>query len=260
MLKRQHIWWKAAGLLLTASPVLAQGAPEDMPPRADVIPLPQPRRTVIVPATPQPGTIVAPPNASCGPNCADKGDFWSAWARWHNQKHADCQAHMWGYPQEWKAPPLGATMHTHFRVMVANGEAAGMVLYRYDFADRASDSLNLHGRDRLTKIACMMAQNSYPIIIERTPEAPEVAEKRRTAILNILSMNNIPVTPDRVIIGPSIAFGMSGIEADRIQALMLENLRVQGAAVPIPAGGGGIGTGAVGPGSIGAGTGTGGGR
>ena len=147
-------------------------------------------------------------------------------------------------------------MHAHFRVMVANGEAASMVLYRYDFVDGA-DTLNLHGRDQLTKIACMMAQNTFPIIIERTPKAPAVAEKRRNAILNILSMNNISVSPERVIIGPSIAVGLSGVEAERINFLMMDNVRVQGAAVPIPAGGGSVGTGAVGPGSIGTGSGLG---
>jgi len=258
----QRIWWKAAGLLLAASPALAQTAPgrmaspEDMTVRADVVPntntLPPPRGTTIV--TPQPAPVVA-----VAPSCAPKEDFWAAWHHWRNEKHADCQAHMWGYHKEFEAPPLGATLHTHFRVMVANGEAANMVLYRYDFVD-GSDSLNLHGRDQLTKIACIAAQNHFPIVIERTPEDPKVAEARRAAVLNLLSMNNIPVTPDRVVIGPSIATGLSGVDAIEINVRMMENLRVQGAAVPIPAGGGGIGTGAVGPGSIGTGIGTGTGR
>ena len=47
-----------------------------------------------------------------------------------------------------------------------------------------------------------------------------VAEARRNAVLNLLSMNNIPVTPDRVVIGPSIATGLSGVEAVEI------NLRI----------------------------------
>src|SRR6516164_3809840 len=138
----RRVWLQAAGLLLAASPARAQ----DMPPRTyrptradvlgDVETLPQPR-----PAVTQPAPAVVPASPGCGQDCAAQPAA-SSWQRWRAEKHAACQAHIWGYPAEFEAPPLGATIHAHFRTMVANGEAAGMVLYRYDFVD-ATDALNL---------------------------------------------------------------------------------------------------------------------
>jgi hypothetical protein len=237
----RRVWLQAAGLLLAASPARAQ----DMPPRTyrptradvlgDVETLPQPR-----PAVTQPAPAVVPASPGCGQDCAAQPAA-SSWQRWRAEKHAACQAHIWGYPAEFEAPPLGATIHAHFRTMVANGEAAGMVLCRYDFVD-ATDALNLHGRDRLTKIAAMLQANGCPIVIERTPEAPGLAEARRAAIMNILAMNNIPVPPERVLIGPPIAAGLAGVEAHQLYIYSLRNLAVQAAPVPIPTGGAGIGT------------------
>jgi hypothetical protein len=146
---------------------------------------------------------------------------------------------MWGYPAEFQAPPLGATVHAHFRTMVANGEAAAMVLYNCDFVD-GRDVLNQHGRDRLTRIAAAMCANEFPLIIERTPEVPALADARRAAVLNVLAMNNIPVPPERVVIGPRIAYGLAGREAELLYGQQLQSLRIQG--TPIPA------TGVVSPG------------
>jgi hypothetical protein len=270
MRRTRHVWWKAAGLLLAAtaaSPALAQGVPgsmalpDDMPPRplptrpaataarSDVLPdggetLPAPRATV----TPAPAVSAASP--SCGTNCGAK-DMGSSWQLWRAEKHAACQAHFWGYPAEFVAPPLGATIHTHFRTMVANGEAASMVLYHADFV-YGSNALNLHGRDELTRIAALLQGCGAPIIIERTPEAPGLAEARRSAILNILAFNNIVIPPERVLIGPPIAIGLSGVDAQALNLLSLQNLRTQGQSLPVPASGSGV-TGVTG-GGIGGGT------
>jgi hypothetical protein len=269
MRRTRRVCWKAAGLLLAAaaaSPALAQGVagpkvlPEDTPPRAlpsgksaaDTLPAP---RAAVQPA-PAPAPEVVSPGAGCGSGCEVKGGG-SSWQRWRAEKHASCQAHMWGYPSEFEAPPLGGPMHAHFRTMVANGEAAAMVLYHCDFLE-GSNTLNLHGRDQLTRIACLLQGNAAPIIIERTPDAPGLAEARRTAVLNILAMNNIPVPPERVLIGPAIALGLRGQEAVLLDGFTLRNLATQAAPLPVPASGSGVGFGGGGGGG-GGGAGIGGG-
>ncbi len=271
MRRTRRVWWKAAGLLLAAtaaSPVLAQevsgtmALPEDTPPKAlpstrtDTLPAPRtavPAAPVVQPA---PAAVVAPPTAACALASAAKrpGGFWQ---RWHGNK-PDCQAHMWGYPAEFEAPPLGASVHAHFRTMVANGEAAAMVLYRCDFLE-GTNTLNQHGRDQLTRIACLLGTNAAPIIIERTLSAPGLAEARRDAVLNILALNNIPVPPDRVVLGPPIAAGLSGVDAMALYGYSLNNLAVQAipfrppsrGAASTGSGGGGAGAGGLGGGGLG---------
>jgi len=237
MRKTRRVWWKAAGLMLATSvPALAQGVPpvgESLPPPYTAVPPPA------APILPPP---MAPPALEVvGPDLAHVGGPTQAGNAAHaaGKHHDDCQAIMWGYAEEFEAPALGATIHPHFRTMVANGEAARMVLYRCDFIE-GSNALNLHGRDRLTKIAMLLHVNHCPIIIERLPEAPALAEARRMAILTVLTLNDIPIPPERVVVGPPISYGLAGEEAVRIHAYFLENLRTQGAPLALPSGGAGV--------------------
>src|SRR5437868_2767506 len=124
MRSARRVWWTAAGLLLvTAGPALAQGQPgaaalpDDVPdgfpppvtarPAAtDAAPLPAPRPVVTPPAAvvapvPQATAVAAP----AGRACAATADGPWFWQRGRAAKHADCQAHMWGYPEEFEAPP-----------------------------------------------------------------------------------------------------------------------------------------------------------
>jgi hypothetical protein len=255
MRKTRRVYWTAAGLLLAASPALAQEVRQGVQPaRADVETLPAPRASVTpMPAAP---ALVAPAQVApaqvlpaqvvpaTGPACASgaaAGDWKSSWHLWRAEKHADCQAHMWGYPSEFSAPPLGAVIHAHFRTMVANGEAASMVLYRCDFID-GKEMLNLRGRDELTRMAAMLGTNNCPIVIERTPEVPALAEARRMAVLNVFALNGIPIPPERIVIGPSIAHGLSGTDAEFLYRYSFRNMAVQATPVPIPTGGAGVGT------------------
>jgi hypothetical protein len=259
MRRTRRVWCKAAGLLLAATaagPVLAQGGSgtkpltDDTTPRvlpsgrkADLEVLPVPKAvdepTPRAQPAPAPAPAVLPATQGCGPGCGANGATYPS-QRWLNEKHAACQAHFWGYPAEFEAPPLGAAVHAHFRTMVANGEAAAMVLYHCDFVCGTS-TLNLHGRDQLTRIACMAAGNAAPIIIERSPDAPGLAEARRAAVLNILALNNVPVPPERVLVGPPIAHGLSGVDAMQLYFYSLRNLATQAQPLPVPASGSGVG-------------------
>jgi hypothetical protein len=270
MRRTRRVWWKAAGLLLAAtaaSPALAQGVPgavalpDNTPPRVlppgDVEMLPAPRSEELpapqVRPAPAPARAATPTSPGCGSGCEAKGSV-SGFQRWRAEKHASCQAHLWGYPAEFEAPPLGSTIHAHFRTMVANGEAAAMVLYHCDFVD-GSNALNLHGRDQLTRIAAMMGANPAPIVIERTPGAPGLAEARRAAILNVFAANNIPVPPDRVLIGPSLASGLTGTDSQVLYLGSLTNLNAQGRPLLPPSRGAASssGTGGGGGGTVGSG-------
>jgi hypothetical protein len=158
--------------------------------------------------------------------------------RWHYFM----QYHMWGFPSQFPAVPLGKFMYQHGQTEVANGTAVFMTLYHFDFED-CSDKLNLHGRDQLAKIASLLPQNFFPIVIERTPEAPALAEARRAAVLHELAHGPFPVPPQRVVIGPSLGDDLRGVEAQLVnQNVMIQTLtRGVGAAQGLGGGGGGLG-------------------
>ncbi len=212
---RRHLW-KAVGLVLAAtavSPAAAQSVP-------------------------------------CGePACAPAKKFFGGGSAW--KQHT--RDNLWGYASEFEAPPLGASVYQNFRTMVANGEAARMVLYRYDFIE-GTELLNLRGRDQLAKIAAMSPNNSFPIIVERTPENPALAEARRQGILGVLGLNGVAVPPDRVLVSAPIAVGMRGVEAGLLHTRQLDNTRIQATPLQPPVagtsglgfsgGGGGAGGGA----------------
>src|SRR5262249_6096868 len=61
------------------------------------------------------------------------GDGWgAAWGHRRGDGPSKCQANMWGFREEFKSPPLGASLYANCRTMVANGQAAATVLYHYD--------------------------------------------------------------------------------------------------------------------------------
>jgi hypothetical protein len=171
----------------------------------------------------------------------------------------------WGFPSEFEPVPFGQSVNACIRQHVGNGEAARMVLYQYDFVDGAP-ALNLHGMDQLAKIAALLGHNGFPIIIERTPCNPALAEARRLTVLLELGHGPAPVPPDRIVIGPPIASGLRGAEAEVIYQNLITQTRERGlvsgagtgligAGTSQQAGGGGGGGG----GGMGAGAGGGGG-
>jgi hypothetical protein len=127
-----------------------------------------------------------------------------------------------GYPEEFRSPPLGYFLHQNFRTEVANADAAFMVLYQYDFVDGGT-ALNVHGQDKLARIAALLPRNFAPVVIERLPCAPGLAEARRLAVLDELAHGPFPVPPERVVVGPPIAGGLNGVDA----AHVYENLLIQ---------------------------------
>jgi hypothetical protein len=217
-------------------PVIVNGGEAKGPPAAATTPAPGPTTgtCVIEPARasrsfwhgrePEPAPVVtAAPSRSLS----------GFWQTKRAEGVARRQAKMWGYPEEFEAQPFGASVHAPFEAMVANGTAASMVLYHFDFID-GSDMLNVMGRDRLHRIACLMAENDFPVIIQRTPEAPALAEARRTAVLTLLAQEGLTVPMARVVIGPPIANGLAGFEGMRTFEYHILNHRIQAQPIPPP--------------------------
>jgi hypothetical protein len=239
--------WKrtvAAGLILVGP---GEAAFAQAPPPAPPVFSPSPGQPLVLPApaiTPgtvgyatQFGTVAAPAVAGPAQPCVrKKPSFWSRC----KYTLEDC---FLGRPEEFDAPPLGASVSMHYETHVANGVAARMTVYDYDFV-RGGDRLNVRGKDRVRQIAALMALNPYPLVVERMPHAPALADARRRAVLAELAavMPHVPV--ERVVVGPPIAVPLQGVEAE----LIYQNLLLQtGTAGVLPGTGAGPGTGTTAP-------------
>ena len=147
----------------------------------------------------------------------------SCWSRWRHSWR-DC---FLGYRDQYEAPPLGYYLYLHGHTQVANGDAARMVLYHYDFVD-GSDQLNSRGKYQLAKIATLLPQIFNPVIIEASADAPGMDEARQVAVVHELSKGPFPVPTERVVIGRPIAVPLQGVEVERIYRNLLLNTEAQG--------------------------------
>lgn len=233
------------GLALVLPPgwAAAQGLPDALPPLPpDAAFPPGPTRVVepvprVIPTSPVVQVPPTGPQPSWAPPPVDPLAF-----QQHPPKHVDAklrsrhwrkiQAKFWGYPEEFCPRPLGASLYDHGRTMVANGAAARLTLLRYDFVD-GSTQLNSRGQDQLTRAAIQLANSPYPLLIERDPDRPGLAEQRRLAVLAALATGPVPVTSDRVVVGDPIAHGLSGIEAHIIGDNGLNRTEKFGPPIPI---------------------------
>ncbi|MDB5350329.1 MAG: hypothetical protein JWN86_1576 [Planctomycetota bacterium] len=231
-------WRLATGLILGLAPglpAMAQGLPEALPmPASPSAELPPPV------AIPSPTVIHVPP-AGPGPSWQPGAIDPVATAR-HRPKFVVLKSRSWhwrrfqgkalGYPEEFQPRPLGAALYDHGRTMVANGAAAKLVLFQFDFEEGTS-RLNSRGQDQLARLAAQLAASPYPLIIERTPDRPALAESRRFAVLAALCAGPFPVTSNRVLVGAPIPTGLSGIDAQIIGANALERTKDYGPPIPI---------------------------
>jgi hypothetical protein len=215
-----------AGLILAGTGAPAAMA-QEAPAAAAAAPLPAPT----LPAAAADGLIpmgpsdspppAAPPPGTC--TCGDRHGL-SRW-RWHRtQCKRQFQEHFAGYVEEFNEWPLGEALYAHARTQAANGLAARMVFYQCDFEDGAAQ-LNPRGRDKLATVAAALPTTFFPVVVERAPTIPggldptqsaRLDQQRRTALLSQLAQANFPVPAERVVIGPSIAYGMNGFEAVNI--------------------------------------------
>jgi hypothetical protein len=251
--------WAAGALLALAGALCAAQVPPpaepEMPPvlpapkvlPAPANPYPAPNRewTEANPAAKDPTAVPAAGDPGCpagGPGVAGPS----------GAEHPKWFTHGGPYPE------LGAMMHQHFQIHVNNGVAARMILYDFDFAC-GTDKLNVHGLDRLHRLTRLLGSYPYPLVVERTPYAPGLAEARRLVVVNLLAEHGIPIPPERVVIGPSLALPLRGVEAEIINYNLMLQTRNRGIVLgtgitgsTTGAGGGGSGSGT---GTSGSGTG-----
>ena len=215
---RRHLLF--AGLMIAGT-----GAPAATAQEVPAAPAPLPAPTLpgavtegVFPAGPVDSPPPAvPPAGTC--TCGNRHGL-SRW-RWHRtQCKRHLQEHFLGYAEEFNEWPLGEALYAHGRAQVANGLAARMVFYHYDFVD-GTDQLNVRGRDKLAAVAATLPTTFFPVVVERSPVTPGLDQsktavldqQRRTTLLTQLAHNTFPVPAERVVIGPSIAYGMTGFEA-----------------------------------------------
>jgi hypothetical protein len=164
-----------------------------------------------------------------------------------------------GFPEEFNEWPLGSALYAHGRTQVANGNAARAVFYHYDF-QQGSPTLNVRGRDKLAKIAQLLPATFYPIVIERTPDTPGLDEQRRSLLLAELSTGRFCIPAERIVIGPPISAGLTGVEAIYVYGNQLGSLSAGSAfGVGGYSGTQGLGAGGLSASTISAGFGAGGG-
>jgi hypothetical protein len=143
--------------------------------------------------------------------CGDRRGL-SRW-RWHRR---ECKRHLQekflGFAEEFNEWPLGEATYAHGRTQVANGLAARMAFHQCDFVDGTSQ-LNYRGRDKLATIAAALPTTFFPVVVERTQNQPDLDVARRALVLAELRRGSFPVAEERVLIGPRLAYGMTGYEA-----------------------------------------------
>jgi hypothetical protein len=232
-----------ATLVLLGSPVSAQDSPALTPaspvgPGAMPVPVPLPvaGSPDSAPAAGLSVPAPVPPPPAC--DCGSRHGMSRWW--WHKtrckRKLQECAV---GYPEEFNEWPLGQALYAHGRTQVANGLAARMVFYDYDF-QAGTNKLNLSGQDKLKNVMTQLPTNFFPVIVERTPYAPELGESRQSMILAELARGPFPVPPERVVVGRPIANGLSGVESPYIFSNLLGQTAARGGFGGAPVGGVGL--------------------
>jgi hypothetical protein len=117
-----------------------------------------------------------------------------------------------GYPDTFIEPPLGFYVNEQLGVQVAKANTHRFTLYRSDFLPGTA-AFSPNGASRFNIMAARIPSWPGPILVEWTPDQPELAEKRRAAILDTMQNAGMPLVAQRVVIGPSPYPGAMGVEA-----------------------------------------------
>ena len=249
-------WREMAAGFTFAALVAGTSVAQDLPaPSYGFSPVP-----AVTPAVNEAGM---PGQAAC-PQCNEgyqttycEGSFWERWQMRKWEKKRRHQYAWWGYPEEFCEQPLGMALDCQFNTQIANGIAAKLVLYQFDFLEDGS-RLNAKGQQQLAKHAAAMNGNLFPLVIEQTPDEPELDAARRAAVQQALTQSRFPISFDRIVVGTPTAVGLPGQQATGLNANLLRDTQ-NGVTNLAPgnfrAGGSILGTGTSGAGGSGSGTG-----
>lgn len=134
-------------------------------------------------------------------------------SRRYHSIHHHLQDSMFGYPEYFAEPPHGYFRDEASRIQQAKTEIHKYTLYRSDFK-AGTDQLSPTGAARLNMLAMNVGSWTGPLIVEWTPEEPDLAESRKGRVLTLLQNGGISIAPERFLIGPPTSFGLPGAEAD----------------------------------------------
>lgn len=214
-------WWKTvAGLSLTvisAGVVLANDPPS---PTYDLSP---------TPSSPQ-GIPVSSTSATCDAYASPVESTYATGAHWTRinsrrwERKRRLQDKCLGYPEEFCEQPLGAALYSQMSAQAANGMAAKLVLYHYDFVD-GSPNLKVYGHERLAKHIASMNFNAFPLLIEPTPDEPELADARRVAVQQAMLQMQASVDVNRVIVGIPTPVALPGRQAQLLDINLMRDTR-----------------------------------
>lgn len=117
------------------------------------------------------------------------------------------------------APP-GAALGAIIGAQIANGDAAQLVLYEYDF-HLGEPRLNCRGMIQLMQMSRQLSRSPFPLLIQPTLGNPDLDEARRAAVAADLLMFEPALSPDRVIVALPPTRGLDGLDAALIHARVL---------------------------------------
>ena len=117
--------------------------------------------------------------------------------------------------------PVGFTVNEYRDRMRASGRDARMMLYRQDFVE-GTDELTPKGLERLAEMAVLLPSTFAPLIIEHTPDDPQLAERRRQAVFEGLRRVSIPVAQERLVVGTARFPELRGVEAEVISRRLMK--------------------------------------
>ena len=143
---------------------------------------------------------------------------WWQWGRRPEQEEHDPSRQAsspYHYQEVFLPPPLGTLVNAHMHTQIANGEAAMMVLYRYDFIP-GTNQPNAAGMERLNKIAAMLPRTPFPVVIEPVAGNPLLSEARQQQVIALLCQLPFPFPPERVVLANAANKGLHGPDSELI--------------------------------------------
>lgn len=213
-------WMLAGGLWLATTASLPA---EDLPP-----PHPAVRPSLPVLVEPDGGAAAARQPDYCEAACPP-------YPTNSRSRRARAQEKYLGYPEEFLDAPLGAMLKHHMGTSIANGRAARMTLYQYDFVP-GTDKLKPRGRAQVAKFAAWLSECPMLVFVEPSKDAPRLDEARRQAVLRQLAIGPCAVAPEQVVVGSYAGRGLEGVEAQAIDRNRLSQTSARGVGAGAAAG------------------------
>lgn len=111
-----------------------------------------------------------------------------------------------------RVTPAGTALHAIMGTQIANGVAAQLVLYEYDFHPN-EPRLNCHGMMRLLDAARQLSRTPFPLLIQPTLIDPTLDNARREFVVGHLLSLEPALSAERVVIGFPPSRGLDGVDA-----------------------------------------------